>query len=176
MSCLPGKQAHCLPWQSWKISSATRLFWTKMNWKHVECGSMKSWMFPWKWAVWIAPVASASNELIYFKKWHSCLRLKSTLKIKCNRERGFYAEMGKVKGRRGRPGEPCLQGSYQPSGERVERHSSVCSIYHAHKSSPSTRCKYACMRGNTNTYSTYNRASIIASLLESSGKITWGLS
>lgn len=45
----------------------------------------------------------------------------------------------------------------------------MSSIGHAHKPSQSTRCKCACMRGNTNTSSTYNRASIIASLLESGG-------
>lgn len=34
------------------------------------------------------------------------------------------------------------------------------------KSSLSNRCKCACMHGNVNTSSTYNRASIIASLLD----------
>lgn len=62
------------------------------------------------------PVASASNELTHFKRRHSCLRLKSTPKIKCNREPGFLRRDGKGEGSPGRPGEPCLQGSYQSSG------------------------------------------------------------
>lgn len=127
----------------------------KRSWRHVECGSARSRTFRF----W--PVASASNELTHFKRRHSCLRLKSTPKIKCNRE--FYGEMGKVKGRRGGQVSPACRAAISHRAEGMS------SIGHAHKPSQSTRCKCACMRGNTNTSSTYNRASIIASLLESGG-------
>lgn len=90
---------------------------------------------------------------------------KLTLEIKCYTEPRFYCEVGKVKGRRERPGEPCLWANYLSSCRGDERHGSVCSVHHAHKSSLSTRFKCARMHGNTNTSSTYNRRSIIASWL-----------
>lgn len=157
-------QAHCLPWQSLMMNPALH---SGQKWlrKHIECRLIQSKMFPWKRDVWIRPVSSASNELTYIKMQHSCFCLKVYIQNKMQQgEPGFYSEMGKVKGSQGRPGEPCLQGSYQSSG------GGMSPIHRAHKPSLFTRCKCACMRGNTYASSTYNRESIIASLLESREK------
>lgn len=168
-------QAHCLPWQSWKMNP-------------VRYSGYKLELY-----TWFCNFFLRVGHLIYAY----CLSFKrvnifqkgpfqpsfeglnvhfgnSTHKIKCNREPGFYGEVGKVKGQ-GAARWALPAGQLSVIGQR-ERHTSVCSIHHAHKSSLSTRCKCACMRGNTNTSSTYNRASIIASLLESRGEITQGLS
>lgn len=130
------------------VDSPSVLFWTEICWKHTR-------RFP----------ETGTFRVDEFQNVTFVASFKLTLEIKCYTEPRFYCEVGKVKGRRERPGEPCLRANYLSSCRGDERHGSVCSVHHAHKSSLSTRFKCARMHGNTNTSSTYNRRSIIASWL-----------
>lgn len=140
--------------------------WTKMSRKVIECWPIHSKMFPWKGVIWVLLLSRQTKS-----GTSSCFSLKSAFKIKCNREsHDFTVRWERRRGHRGSQVNPAFRAAVsQLTG-------GMSTIHHAYKSSVFSHCKCACMCGGTYASTTYNRESIIASLLESREKITWGLS
>lgn len=135
--------------------------WTKMSRKDIECWPIQSKIFPWKGVIWICCCQGFKQYKKSTKVLYSfLLQFKVCIQNKMQQgELGFYSEVGKVKGSQRQPGEPCIQGSCQPTDTMYTNLATASGLH-----------------GDTYASATYNRESIIASLLESREKITWGLS